>query len=258
MTDQTMRAAGAPQFSIGNVLGTSFSVLLRNLGSFFIIAIIVSIPSILVARSVAIDPLVAQEYIRQGQIPPGFFNSTLITMAVTILTSSLMSAALIYGTFQDLRDQRAGIGNSISRGFSTLVPVILAAIAFAILLTIGLALFVIPGLILLTMLWVYVPAIVIEKKGVGGAFGRSRELTKGRRWTILLLFIVVGILFVVVSWIAGFISGLIFGVGGAFWVGQLAQILVGMFSAVMAAVGYYYLRSDKEGIAIGDIAKVFD
>jgi hypothetical protein len=258
MTDQTMRAAGAPQFSIGHVLGTSFSVLLRNLASFFVIAIIVSIPSILVARFYAIDPMVAQEYYRQGQLPPGFASSTLVSMAITILTSSLMSAALIFGTFQDLRGQRASIGDSISRGFSALVPVIIAAIAFSILLTIGIALLVIPGLILLTMLWVYVPAIVIEKTGVGGAFSRSRELTKGRRWTIFGLFIVVGIAFVVASWIVGAVFGLIFGVGGVFWLGQLVQLLAGMFSAVMAAVGYYYLRSDKEGVAIGDIAKVFD
>ena len=135
---------------------------------------------------------------------------------------------------------------------------VLAAIAFAILLTIGFALLVIPGIILLLMLWVYVPAIVIEKKGVGGAFGRSRELTKGRRWAILGLFIVVGIAFWVASWIIGFIFGLIFGAGGVFRAGQLARFLAGMFSAVMSAVGYYYLRSDKEGIAIGDIAKVFD
>jgi len=258
MTDQTMRAAGAPQFSIGNVLGTSFSVLLRNLASFFVIAIIVSIPSMLVARFYAIDPVVLQESIRQGQLPPGFGSSIAISTLVAFLTSSLISAALIYGTFQDLRGQRAGVGDSISRGFSALVPVVLAAIAFAILLTIGFALLVIPGIILLLMLWVYVPAIVIEKKGVGGAFGRSRELTKGRRWAIFGLFIVVGIAFWVASWIIGFIFGLIFGTGGIFWAGQLAQILAGMFGAVISAVGYYYLRSDKEGIAIGDIAKVFD
>jgi hypothetical protein len=258
MTDQTMRAAGAPQFSIGNVLGTSFSVLLRNLASFFIIAIIISIPSILVGRFYAIDPAVSQEYIRQGQLPPGFWSSIGITMLVGILTSSLMSATLVYGTFQDLRGQRASIGDSISRGFSALVPVIIAAIVYAIILTIGFALFFVPGVILLVMLWVYVPAIVIEKKGVGGSLSRSRELTKGRRWAILGLFIVVVICFAIANWIDGFIFGLIFGPAGAFWATELAQIVFGMFSAVMAAVGYYYLRSDKEGIAIGDIAKVFD
>ena len=32
------------------------------------------------------------------------------------------------------------------------------------------------------MWWVYIPAIVVESKGIIGAFGRSRELTRGRRW----------------------------------------------------------------------------
>lgn len=258
MTDQTMRAAGVPQFSIGNVLGTSFSVLLRNFVPFVIIAVVVSIPSILIARFYAIDPLVMQEYVRQGQLPPGFASSTLISTLVLFLTSSLISAALVYGTFQDLRGQRAGVGDAISRGLSALVPVALAALAFAILAAIGTLLFIIPGIIIMLALWVYVPAIVIEKKGVGGAFSRSRELTKGRRWAILGLFIVVGILFAIATWVAGFVFALIFGLGGGFWAGQLAQVLAGMFSAVMAAVGYYYLRADKEGIAIDDIARVFD
>jgi hypothetical protein len=30
------------------------------------------------------------------------------------------------------------------------------------------------------------------------------------------------------------------------------------FAGVMVAVGYYYLRAEKEGIIIDDIAKVFD
>ena len=46
-------------------------------------------------------------------------------MLVSIVTSSLVTAALVYGTFQDLRGQRAAIGDLVSRGFSSLVPVVL-------------------------------------------------------------------------------------------------------------------------------------
>ena len=36
------------------------------------------------------------------------------------------------------------------------------------------------------------------------------------------------------------------------------QALFTAFSAVMTAVSYYYLRVDKEGVAIDEIAAVFD
>ena len=42
------------------------------------------------------------------------------------------------------------------------------------------------------------------------------------------------------------------------WAAIPIRVLYMVFIAVMSAVGYYYLRADKEGIAIGDIAKVFD
>jgi hypothetical protein len=258
MTDQSMRAAGAQQFTIGNVLGTSFSVLGRNFAPFAVIAIIIAIPSVIFARVNGIDPLTMQEAARTGALPPGFGTTLFIYLLIAVITSSLTSAALVYGTFQDLRGQRAGVGDSITRGFSALVPVILAAIVFGILESIGILLLVIPGIIIMLALWVYVPAIVVEKMGVGASFTRSRELTKGRRWTILLLLIVVGVIYLIVSWLIGMVSGLAFGLGSAFWAGQLAKILVGMFNAILAAVGYYYLRADKEGIAIHDIATVFD
>jgi hypothetical protein len=259
MTDQTMRASSAPQFSIGNVLGTSFSVLGRNVVPFAVIAIIVAIPSILITRFYGIDPITLQEQVRTGYFSLSDFSARMfVYWLVVTLTSSLVSAALIYGTFQDLRGHPASVGDAITRGFSTLVPVILAALAYSILLAIGFVLLFVPGIIIMVALWVYMPAIVVEKQGVGGAFNRSRELTKGRRWAIFGLLIVVGVMYWIASWIIGFVFGLILGFDGVFWAGQVVRVLLSMFAAALAAVGYYYLRADKEGIAIHDLAAVFD
>ena len=259
MTDQTMRAGSSPQFTIGNVLGTSFSVLGRNIVPFAVITIIVAIPSILLTRFYGINPVAMMEAARAGYFSASDFSSRMfVYWLVVTLTSSLVSAALVYGTFQDLRGQPASVGDAITRGFSLLVPVILAALAYSILLTIGFVLLFVPGIVIMVALWVYMPAIVVEKRGVGGAFSRSRELTKGRRWSIFGVLIVVGVMYWIASWIIGFVFGLAFGLGGVFWASQLAKILLTLFAAVLTAVGYYYLRADKEGIAIHDLAAVFD
>src|SRR5262249_20336647 len=107
-------------------------------------------------------------------------------------------------------------------------------------------------------LWVYVPVIVVEKAGVGAAFRRSRELTKGRRWSIFAINIIVFVVVLAIEWIASSALGLSIAALAYHWVAIPIQILYMVFAAVMSAVGYYQLRADKEGVAIHDIAKIFD
>ncbi len=261
MTDQTMRAAGAQQFTIGNVLGTSFAVIARNVVPFLLIAIVISIPSIVIARLVGVDPKTYEDQINQQNML--YYTNiaswgAFVSMLVSLITSSLVTAALVYGTFQDLRGRKASLGDLLSRGFGSLLPVVLAAIAFGILVIIGFILLIVPGIILAVALWVYVPAIVVEKAGVGASFRRSRELTKGHRWSILVLYIVVLAAVIAVEWAASGALGQSLAAFAYHWAAIPIQIFYTVFIAVMSAVGYYYLRAGKDGIAIGEIASVFD
>jgi Membrane domain of glycerophosphoryl diester phosphodiesterase len=75
------------------------------------------------------------------------------------------------------------------------------------------------------MWWVYIPAIVIESQGIIAAFGRSRELTRGRRWHILGLILIVGVIALVISYI----------------IGQALQDTTGQVSTVGAIIQYAFL-----------------
>ena len=102
------------------------------------------------------------------------------------------------------------------------------------------------------------PAIVVEKRGIIDSFNRSAFLTKGRRWAILgawLVFGVVSVLGMVLLMVVAQLvsSGIVLPVIAYVW-----EALITAFSAVMTAVSYYYLRVDKEGVAIDEIAAVFD
>jgi hypothetical protein len=69
---------------------------------------------------------------------------------------------------------------------------------------------------------------------------------------ILLLFVIsigIGIISMVFMFLGPIIGGIIQGLLNAVFM---------VFSAVLVAVGYYQLRVAKEGVDIGDIAKVFD
>jgi hypothetical protein len=115
----------------------------------------------------------------------------------------------------------------------------------------------VPGVILLVMWWVFVPAIVIEGAGITGCFGRSRELTRGRRWSVfgLILIAYVG------NWAVEKLTQLVapvLGLAGSTILSVIVSLATLAFFGVMTSVGYFYLRAEKEGIAIGDMAAVFD
>jgi hypothetical protein len=126
-------------------------------------------------------------------------------------------------------------------------------------------LFLIPGLVVMTIWWVYVPAIVVERKGVFDAFSRSAYLTAGHRWAVLGLIIIVILLTAVVTAISEMISYAVLtmwpGMDAFFLflvVDYVGGALTAAFGAVLVAVGYYYLRAEREGIDADQIASIFD
>jgi uncharacterized membrane protein len=126
----------------------------------------------------------------------------------------------------------------------------------------GLLLLVVPAIIWYCALFVAVPAIVVESNldGSGHALQRSRVLTKGSRWAVFAVLLVV--------WVVAFVVS-----GAAVVVATLAEALphplpilfvtavsalVSSFGACASAVAYNDLRVVKEGVATADLLKVFE
>ena len=118
-------------------------------------------------------------------------------------------------------------------------------------------LLVVPGVIIWLTCWLYIPVIVVEKRGIAESLRRSAFLTRGRRWRMFGLWLVVGIASQISTTVVEQISAAVIGNWGAV-VTYVWYAATTAFMAVMTAVTYYYLRVDKEGIAIDDIAAVFD
>ena len=114
----------------------------------------------------------------------------------------------------------------------------------------------IPGLMLYSALWVAVPAAVVERTGVVASMSRSATLTRGYRWRVFGIVLLLGLL----NMTAGWIATLPFDLGGtAHSVAEFAVAAVfTAWSAVAAAVAYHDLRLEKEGIGVNEIAAVFD
>jgi len=233
------------QFSFGTVISESFSVFFSNLVPFCIVALILMAP--LLVYDLAI-----------GTPTGGFSPSQLLAFVIQSVLTQLLVATISFATFQYLRGQQVSIGECLSRGLSLIAPVIGVAFLAGLAVGIGMILLIIPGIIVAVMLWVAIPVAVVERPGVIESLKRSADLTKGQRWTIFGIVLVIGIILAVIGAILGGILVAAIGFTGlsiALWV---LNAVFGAFSATTAAVGYYFLRATKEGIDIGDIAKVFD
>ena len=137
------------------------------------------------------------------------------------------------------------------------LPLIGVLILTGLGLSVGFLLLFIPGVMLLVRWSVGVPACVLDRTGPVASLKRSATLTKGHRWKIFGMFLLLWIVSMVVA-------GLIIMVARPF--GALAGAVAGfiwtaLWSAYFNSVWvmlYHDLRVAKEGFDGGPIAAVFD
>lgn len=171
----------------------------------------------------------------------GIFGA-LLGALVTFVAEFLLTAALVKAV-QDVRDGTVdlSVGQTLSAAVPFIGPVAIAAILAGIAITIGLAIFIIPGLFLLTIWCLIVPAIVLEGAGPLASFGRSWQLVRAHFWNVFgILFMVFVILLgvdlvldVVFSPLPHFLSHFLSSVIGG--------TLIAPFIAVVSTLMYFRL-----------------
>ena len=146
----------------------------------------------------------------------------------------------------DVRDGRAdlSIGETINRVSPRVGRLGVAGILAVLGVVAGLLLLIVPGLVLLTWWILIAPVIVLERRGVIEAFGRSRELVRGHGWNVfgtivigVLINIAAGIVVtLVLIWLPGdlrdFLSTLI------------SNTIIAPFIAAAWTLMYFRLRGD--------------
>jgi hypothetical protein len=249
----------ANAFSVGNTIGTAFSVLFRNIVPFGILCLLVTAPSFLFWMLPGMG--VSENYgVTDGGLSYSWnaVGGGVFAYLLQAVLGQLGTAALTYGTFQDLRGQRASLDECVRRGVWLILPVLGVAILATLAMFAGMLLLVIPGLIVATMLWVAIPVAVVERPGIVASLNRSAVLTKGHRWRILGILVLLG----VISWALGWFVGIVLPLSGTYTLAAFGNWVVQAFTtalgAVIAAVSYHALRVSKEGGDINDIAAVFD
>jgi len=247
MVDPSMAvsAQGRGDFRVGDVFSKSFEIFGRHFFAFLILALLSNILVFLYLFG-----------LMQGMIG-GARSAPAIAGVLALIGSLIANGAIIYGVVQKLRNQDFSVGRSLEIGLRSLVPILGVSIVFGLAATLGLVLLIVPGLIVICMFYVAVPACVVERPGVFASLSRSSFLTKGHRWQIFGILVVLILANAVVEYVAGLVlarAGLYVVVFGPL----VLSTVVSAFGAVVNGVIYYQLRVAKEGVDIETIARVFD
>lgn len=270
----TAEAIESRKLDIGVVLQRTFQVLGRNFVTFIVLALLLAgLPTGLIAF-LQMNWLAGQmEQIEAGNLNFGssYFTNLGLSGLAALITTSILQGALIYATVQDLNGRKASVGESLATGLRNFLPLIIVSFLFALAVGLGMILLIVPGIMIACAWCVAVPALVADRTGIFGAFGRAAELTRGNRWGVFALFLVLFVILIVISMVIGAITAATLFANPAALENPMAtalspfqivvnvvqQTLSSVLSSTLIAVLYVELRRLRDGAGPQWLAEIF-
>ena len=174
-------------------------------------------------------------------------GSIVVFIALFLVQASLVKAV------QDVRDGQVdlSLGQTVSAATPSLGAVIGAGVLAGIAITIGLILLIAPGLFLITIWAVIVPAIVIERAGVFASFGRSQQLVRGYGWQVFGTLVLLWIILLVVDIILGLIFSPLHSTALRNGISTVVSgTLIAPYIALVVTLMYYRLAAAHGGAVV--------
>jgi hypothetical protein len=192
--------------------------------------------SVLVSTAVA---LYALQFVVFLLLP----NAAAYALLVLFWALSVLYQGMVVTLVQDVQDglRDHSVMNLIRSVEPVFWPLVAVSILFGLGLALGFILFIIPGLYLMVIWSVVAPVTVLERPGVGEAFGRSRALVRGNGWQVFGVIVLVFLTVAVVALAAGLAASSLGSVGQAFVQWAVSAALAPV-TALSASVIYFALR----------------
>jgi len=263
-------AVRTTRLRIGGVLSRGIGIYLRNIVAFLILTFLAFLPGFLVEfAAISVAPVTDLVNV----------ILSLFMMLLWILGWCWFSAGVTYGVIADLRGHRASIGEVLGASMRPVLALTLLTLLMSLVVVIFLSiptLLPLSGLLLgplaialYIVLWVTVPAMVVENLGPIAGLRRSLALTRGSFWRIFGIVVLWLAFILAVSFVVGLFTGATDLEGehvgtslsagtSADWISNIVAFVMFGMGAAVSAVGYHDLRIAREGGDTEQIAKAFD
>lgn len=222
-----MNGAGetAGHLDIGEVFDKTTEIYKQAFGTVWLVALILMVPAAVIVAILGDDGVLG-----------------LIGSLVNLAASAWLIGSIVRIVEDVEADGRVdwSIGEVLGSVWPRLISLIVLQLLVGILITIGLILLIVPGVILALMLIASVPAMVVENRGIFDSMSRSSELTRGNRMRILAVGLVVLAIYIAVALIGALL------VAATPVIGVIALVIVAVllypFVSIISAVLYFRLR----------------
>lgn len=232
------------KISVGRVFSTTFGIYFKRLPQLALLTAIVYLPLfVLTLFESSLDDYV----------------SRLIQLPISTIAGLLLEGTITVSTFHELRGQGFLLGRGVRHAAAKLAPLLGLSILTSLMVLLGTVLLVVPGVIAFCAIYVAVPAMLTEDTGVGDAVQRSFKLTKGTRWRILGLTLLLGLTCYLPAFFAVGMIGAVAGVE-AVTTNIFSTFVMGMAGTAFnlaPVIVYYQLRESVDGMSLDDLAGVF-
>ena len=252
------------EFSVGDILKLSFSAYFNNLPSFFPLSLIAFAPSfavVLLFDSSSVNNPFVGDPTTLNPFSAEYWNIVGVATResfVDLLCAIWLQAGVAFAVVRHLRGGIPGFLETFVQSLRMLFPAVLVTVVVAVATGIGFLLLVVPGVVISLVLWVAVPAAVVERSGLR-ALGRSAQLTDGYKGQIfglaLILFILQSVALAVVVMVS---NTVLTDAVVAFVVVQLCGAVLSGIWATAVAVTYHDLRVLSEGVDTQVVSRVFE
>lgn len=191
-----------PSFDLGLTLSRTFSTFFGNIGLILLFGLLSTVASyVLLLPFLGIEALVVSISGPLDSLATSIFTAVWFFLSFAAFSS--FHAFCIIVAHQDISgqaDQSGQFFKNALRSAKVAVPLTVIAILFFVAYTIGLILFVIPGIIIAVGWSLLGPAYLFDGVSLFKSFGRSWSLTRGFKWWVWFALVVIGLVqFVVLN-----------------------------------------------------------
>jgi len=253
--------------TVGQILDNSFRLYRQNFIKFLAIMAVIYVPLALIQMGL-LQVSGSQESIRtasQNEPDPATLIGGMVNLFVTIVGTTLGSAALIRSVSQSYLGKSTSIGEAYRTVLPKLLTLIGAVIMVALLVMLGFLLLIVPGIIFMLRYSLTSQSIVIEDLKAVEGMGRSKNLAAGNLGKIFgvnfLMSLITGVIILGIQQGGGLMipadtpenSNIVFMTERM--VATVAQILVAPLGAIALILLYYDIRIRKEGFDLEMLAQ---
>jgi hypothetical protein len=200
-------------------------------------------PFLIVAALLVVAPEVLIAVIKQGAGADGPQVERMLSLAEGLTVGAIGQGALIYAALKVIGVGRVSAGECLSAGVRLWGPVLGINILAGLGSLLGLILLIVPGLFLAVAWSVALPIRIAGKPGVGAALEKSFEMTRGSRWMIFAIWLVLIVVAVVVFGLVSAITAIATGLDSPVLEVIVAPLLAGI-AGIGAALVYASIYED--------------